>query len=168
MAAASAAILTVWLGARPPVVGWTVTALAAAITGLVVVSAASLVVPRSSAFLGSTGGPGLDLAATRCGGFYGTTEYGLGLPARANISVGVCLDGSTVRHTWGKPDCWASDTALAVVVFPLPPCSVTTGADGSMVISMRSTGYGTWWPYTRSVHATWRIRPDGSVQQLSG
>lgn len=164
----SAAFLIVRAGSWSLVAGRAVTALAAAVVGLVAVAAVSVVVPRSHGFLTSAEASPLAPAGTRCGGFYGTTEYGLGLPARAYVSVGVCLDGSRVRRTWGKPDCWTSESGLAYVSFPLPPCEVKTTADGSMTVTMHSIGGPAWWPDERQIDASWRIRPDGSVRQLSG
>lgn len=165
---ASALYLMIRLGRRLPTLAWVGVALVAAI---VIVSPVILLLPvHTYGFVGSTSPPGrpeYSLAATHCGGFYGTTRYGLGIAGTAQASVGVCFDGSQVRKTWG-PDCYANSGALARIEV-VKPCTVESLGNGSLRVNLQSTATANTTPLAwQSFGVGWVITPDGVVHQPPG
>ncbi len=164
---ASAVYLALRLGRRLAPITWTGLALVAAI---VLLGPVTMLLPtRTYAFVGSAGPPGrpeFSLAATHCGGFYGTTEYGLGMAGRVSTSVGVCFDGTQVRKTWG-PDCYANYGPIARI--DVMPCTVEPLGNGSLLVTSqsRATSNIASVPF-RSVGIGWVITPDGLVHQPPG
>lgn len=164
---ASAVYLALRLGRRLRPIAWTGLALVSAI---VLLGPVTMLLPtRTYAFVGSEGPPGrpeTSLAATHCGGFYGTTEYGLGMDGRVLTSVGVCFDGTHVRKTWG-PDCYANYGPIARI--DVMPCTVETLGNGSLLITSqsRATSNIASFPF-QSVGIGWVITPDGVVHQPPG
>lgn len=163
----SAVYLALHLGRRLRPIAWMGLALVAAIVMLAPVT--MLLPTRTYGFVGSaapTAWPGLRLASTRCGGFYGTTEYGFGIAGRVSTSVGVCFDGTQVLKTWG-PDCYAN--ASPITRIDMAPCMVETMGNGSLMITSQSTANSNITAFAfRSVGIGWVITPDGVVHQPPG
>jgi hypothetical protein len=165
---ASAVYLVLRLGRRLRPIAWTGLAL---VTAIVLLGPMTMLLPtRTYAFVGSAGPPGrpeFSLAATHCGGFYGTTEYGLGMAGRVSTSVGVCFDGNQVRKTWG-PDCYANYGPIARI--DVTPCTVEARGDGSLLITSQSTATSNLGgPFQfRSVGIGWVVTPDEVVHQPPG